>query len=245
MAHSLALSAAQHLHRRFQSYRDGNEVLCMDVLCANCREPRRKTIPWGYMSGLTPVEQQGTVFIARAQDGRPLLIVSVVMEREIRQGRDPEMSIPWMELLADDILRQPLWWRPVRQQMKPIICRACKSHFEHIVTVCKTWHIAREQYGVLKSPDTVTEPYIADVHFCHLCHHEVPVFWWAGAPYAAEEPVAPRPWTIKKRFSKRMRGDYWANTCARCGAIIGDHYLYTDEEGVFASMPIRVKRAQP
>jgi hypothetical protein len=60
------------------------------------------------------------------------------------------------------------------------------------------------------------------------------VYTWPGHEMWAETcPEENRPPTVRLTYSATAQGEYWANCCAKCGAIQGDWFLHAEPDGPF------------
>ncbi|MES2919299.1 MAG: competence protein CoiA family protein [Pseudomonadota bacterium] len=164
------------------------------------------------------------------------LAIEILVTHAVDSRKANELSIPWMELSADAVFSDPHIWRPVQGRLKSHYCPECRSNFKKIQEVADRWKIDRSLYSPIKDPQKST--YIAAVETCFKCKEEIPVFWWSGIPFCEVEPPEPRPKTIKFRNSKQFGGSYWANTCAKCGMIQGDNYLFLFQSAPLRGLPI-------
>ncbi len=155
----------------------------------------------------------------------PALAIEIRHTHQVGERKANELEVPWVELQAENVMESPADWHVLEGRLKgPQLCTDCAGDPEHIQTVADKWGIDRYLYTPFKDPTRAL--YIAETFECFKCHEEIPVFWWQGVPFCETEPPLPRPKTIKNRYSKMWDGRYWANTCAACGVIQGDNYVF-------------------
>lgn len=164
------------------------------------------------------------------------LAVEILVTHAVEPEKACGLSIPWVELSAESVISDPYRWKPTQSRLKSNYCPECRSTFKKIQKVADRWGIDRSLYSPIKNPLKTT--YIAAIDTCFKCKEEIPVFWWSGVPFCEEEPPKPRPATIKFRRSKQFGGSYWANTCASCGMIQGDNYLFLFDNAPLKGLPI-------
>lgn len=164
------------------------------------------------------------------------LAIEILNTHKVSQIKAADLSCHWIELKAEDVIVNPRNWRPVQSGLKDAFCRKCKQEIQHITQVADRCGIDRTLYSPIMDPNKAT--YIAAVETCFKCQQETPVFWWRGVPFCENEPPSPRPKTIKHRHSKQYGGTYWANTCAHCGMLQGDNFLFIFDNAPFRGLPM-------
>lgn len=158
--------------------------------------------------------------------------IEILVTHKVSEDKAKNLPIYWVELNAEEVIKKPYQWHPTQSQLKTIYCPDCKNHFKHIQQIADKWGIDKCLYSPVKNPEK--SPYIAEIETCFKCKEKIPVFWWRGVPFCESEPPTPRPKTIKYRKSKTYGGSYWANTCANCGMLQGDNFLF-----LFPNAPLR------
>lgn len=174
--------------------------------------------------------------VVAASAGKDALVLEVVVTHHIEPEKAVNLALPWIEVMADDILADPRRWNPIQAKLQPTTCSECKEYSRKVQEVCEKWGIETSLYSPLYQHDQ--KPYVAAVERCFKCDEETPVFWWPGVPFCQSAPPQPRPRTIARKYSKQYGGAYWANTCAKCGVIQGDNYLFIFDNAVLAHMPL-------
>ncbi|WP_105213758.1 competence protein CoiA family protein [Pseudoalteromonas sp. T1lg22] len=164
------------------------------------------------------------------------LAIEILNTHEVDAIKAANLQAFWVELKAEDVLKNPEKWVPTQANLKDSYCAGCKKHINHVLEVADKFGVDRSLYTPLKNPAKAT--YIADIETCFKCKQEIPVFWWRGVPFCEVEPPNPKPKTIKFRNSKQYGGSYWANTCANCNMIQGDNYLYIFDNAPFKGLPL-------
>ncbi|MGM0578303.1 MAG: hypothetical protein ACQEXJ_21445 [Myxococcota bacterium] len=161
------------------------------------------------------------------EEGRTVGLVAIVGVGERSCARSPARAVPCAELDAWEVLQEPLVWRPLDTTAREYVCDSC--HATAREQRRRLADVARRNRQPLPGP-----PYRAAVYCCWSCGEDTLVYTWSGhVPWTRTRPPEPRPRTVRWRFSWQIEESYWANNCARCGAIQGDFYLFHDEDGPF------------
>ncbi|MGM0609379.1 MAG: competence protein CoiA family protein [Candidatus Muiribacteriota bacterium] len=169
---------------------------------------------------------------------KPNLAIEILNTHKIEQSKGLSLPIHWIELKAEDVIEDPYFWKPVNHRLKDSICPECSfkrlSKEEQIKVIADSYGIPENLYTVGKDPSA--GEYVANYMACFKCKKRIPVFWWPGIPFCEEEPPKPMPKTIKCRYSKMFGGKYWVNTCANCGVIQGDNFVFLFEDAPLNDM---------
>jgi len=139
--------------------------------------------------------------------------------------------LPWIELHGPSVVHDPLRWHPMATgNLRPArerLCEGCidveKRLEQQVEQVARNWHI-----------ELPGKPYKVVVHDCYRCGSDILLFDWGGM-WDSHEPPYPVPWTVKPTFSQTIGRNYWMNTCPKCKAKQGDHfikYLFGDPDNV-------------
>lgn len=205
--------------------------------CDWCQQSHTVELTARTFSGVSVEKTVGSYVcdVVAARSGGDALAIEVVVTHRMEQRKATDLSLPWIELNAGDVITNPRRWSPIRSKIKATICTNCKENNRRVQAVADRWGVDRGIYSPLQRRDG--RQYVAAVERCFKCKEEIPVFWWSGIPFCESTPPEPRPRTIARRFSKQYGGAYWANTCANCGVIQGDNYLFLFEGAVLAHLP--------
>lgn len=159
-----------------------------------------------------------------ATPGQPFRRPGCVSERKADR-----LEIPWMALLAEDVMERPYWWVAAQDGLRPFRCPACsrrdarRSGELNAVTARARLLAAQEGWPLPPSP-----PYRFVSHHCWRCSSAMVVFLWpGGGGHSRQRPPEPIPASLRHRVTDGW-GDYWANCCPRCSAVQGDYYLPRD-----------------
>lgn len=139
--------------------------------------------------------------------------------------------LPWVELHGPSVILDPLRWHPMATgNLRPSRDRPCEECMamekrleQQVEQVARHWRI-----------DLPGKPYRVVVHDCYRCGTDILLFDWGGM-WGAQKPPYPVPWTVKPTFSQTIGRTYWMNTCPKCKAKQGDHfikYLFGDPDNV-------------
>ena len=206
--------------------------------CGNCRSNFLTELPLKTFSGACE-EIKVSDFICDVVGYRGTEIalgIEVLVTHKVGEDKAKNLPIYWVELNAEDIIANPYKWLPTQTHLKTIYCPSCKNEFKNIQKIADKWGINRNIYSPIRNPEISN--YIANVQTCFKCEEIIPVFWWNGVPFCEKEPPIPRPKTIKYRNSKKYGGAYWANTCANCGMLQGDNFLFLFPDAPLRELPL-------
>jgi predicted RNA-binding Zn-ribbon protein involved in translation (DUF1610 family) len=158
--------------------------------------------------------------------GSPAAVVEVRATHAVSDEKGRRLGIPWIELSAVEVLERPYWWVAVQDGFRPFACPKCteraRSEGEEVARIrTRALRVAERLDISLPS----CPPYGCAPHTCWRCSGDIVVYAWpGGGMYSVEPPPEPRPGSVQHRTTDGA-GNYWANTCTRCGATQGDHHL--------------------
>lgn len=159
----------------------------------------------------------------------PVAAVEIVVTNRVSEEKSARLEIPWMALLAEEVMERPYWWVVAQDGLRPFRCPACSRRSAHraaeldAVTARARVLAAEEGWSLPPSP-----PYRFVSHRCWRCSSPMVVFIWpGGGGHSRQRPPDPIPASLRHRVTEGW-GDYWANCCPRCAAVQGDHYLPRD-----------------
>ncbi len=144
--------------------------------------------------------------------------------------------IKWMSTDLRETFLSKKYLKELRQEQ--IIKKKTIKKKNHI-------HNILDKYNINKTTCSTNEQnykanYIVKTISCFRCQAEIPIFWWADVPFAQKNnPPEPKPHTIKFKYSNKYKDVYWANTCANCGVIQGDNFLFLFYNAPFKRIPLR------
>lgn len=158
----------------------------------------------------------------------PAVAIEILATHRVGHEKASRMTVPWMELLAEEVLDRPYWWVAVQDGLQPFACPTCTRRDETDARALReiqdrSLPIA-ERLGLSLPP---SPPYNYVGHCCWRCRSEMVAFQWpGGGAHGARRPPAPIPSSVQLRATDG--GDYWANCCPSCSAVQGDYYLARD-----------------
>jgi hypothetical protein len=154
------------------------------------------------------------VDVALMAANKPVAVVEIRHTHAIEENKSSQLSVPFIELDATQVIKNPMTWESINDNFKPVLCKKCKK------LEAKVHKIAQET-GI-----EIPARYKCGLHECYKCQREILVFDWQGRRWSKHKPVSrPIPWTIQYRFSNTVGHEYWINTCPHCKAIQGDWFL--------------------
>jgi len=216
----------------------GNQPIQLHSTCQNCDIEFNTTLNpklFSHADEEVPISKYICDVVAY-RDNNIALAIEVFNTHKVDAKKAKKIPVYWIELAAEDIIKNAFYWKPTQAHLKPSLCTKCKAHIKHIYEVADRWGIDRKLYTPVKKLGI--SMYIADTERCFKCKNEIPVFWWKGVPFCEKEPPSPRPQTIKYRNSKAYGGAYWANICAYCKILQGDNHLFLLENAPFKRLPL-------
>ncbi|PSW58644.1 competence protein CoiA family protein [Photobacterium leiognathi] len=219
----------------------GNQVILLDNYCRNCGDVYSISLPVNTFTSAELEVKVGNYVcdVVGYRSDSIGLAIEIFNTHEVDAIKAENLKIYWIEIKAEDVLLNPSNWIPTQSNLKDSYCNNCKNHFKHVIETADKYGIDQSLYSPIKIPTKAA--YIADVEICFKCKQEIPVFWWMGVPFSEVEPPILKPKTIKFRYSKQYGGSYWANTCANCGMIQGDNFLYIFDNAPFNNLPLSDK----
>lgn len=216
----------------------GNAVICLENHCECCGVVFATDLPSGTFTDAKLEVRIGDFIcdVVGYRSTNVALAVEIFNTHSVDANKATNLEAYWVELKAEDVLRDPFKWVPTQARLKNTYCTDCKTHLKDVVRLCDHFNIDRSLYSAIKDPKQAN--YIADIEVCFRCHEKTPVFWWYGVPFCEHEPPSPKPATIQYRHSKKYGGSYWANTCACCYALQGDNFLFLFDNAPFKGLPL-------
>lgn len=197
--------------------------------CCGCEESFPQPLPDDITGAeIEAVLQCGHVADVLLQAGsRARAAVEIRVTHPVDAEKARTLSVPFIELTAEDILDDPRTWKPVSARVKSHVCTRCENLRQAFEWRAQA--MARAAGFELPPP-----PYRYGFVRCFKCRRETLVFTWPGKlVHGGAVPPDPRPRTLRFLRSKPADTRYWMNTCARCGAPQGDFFLYSEPDGPF------------
>lgn len=153
-------------------------------------------------------------------------LVEIRVTHAVPDDKIQALTVPWIELLADTVLENPLLWIGVRHgQSRVPLCERCSRASAEIARLIQAWKSAIAALATRDGIDLPGDPYEIGIHRCFRCPTEMLVFRWSRQLWPVDEPPSPIPKTVCRRACKQIAGHYWANTCPNCKYTQSDRYL--------------------
>lgn len=170
----------------------------------------------------------------------PVAVLEIRASHAVPETKANELSLPWGEFASDDVIAEPLSWRPIRDHLRKLACPECKKgeaveqeRLQRVRTI-NQWlcrKIARNFSLVLAGP-----PYVARPWRCYLCRLDMIVYTWPDRKmHSTTPPPKPVPATVRIVHSTSVEAAYWGNVCPHCEALQGDFYLYAGPRAPFST----------
>ncbi len=164
--------------------------------------------------------------------------VEILVTHPVGSQKAERLSVPWMELLAVDVLNRPYWWLVSQDGLQPFPCPACAKRDESATRALSEIQgraLAIAKRLGLRLP--ASPPYYSVAHDCWRCGSGMVAFVWpGGGGHGDRQPPAPIPASVQHRATDA--GDYWANCCPSCSAVQGDHYLSHDNADYMSALAL-------
>jgi hypothetical protein len=160
------------------------------------------------------------------REAEPAVVIELLVKSRVSPEKAARFRLPWVELLAAEVLDRPYWWVAVQDGLRPFICPACsRGDAERVAELERIREKAGElasEMGLEVSPNPLYHPV---PHVCWRCAADIVVYAWPGSGFhSVERPPDPIPASVR-HCATEGAGDYWANCCTRCSAVQGDYHL--------------------
>lgn len=160
------------------------------------------------------------VDVALFSESEVVAAIEVYVTHLVTKEKSKNLEVPWVELRGEEIILDPLLWKPMVDKFRPYKCGECKVR---AVEKEKASKRISEQLGIRLPWGN----YRASPYECYRCGREILVFTWPGRiMWAVEKPPFPIPPSVKFSYTKTTKGWYWANTCLYCKAVQGDFFTF-------------------
>ena len=159
----------------------------------------------------------------------PAVAVEIAVTHRVGHEKAGRLRLPWMELLAEDVMDRPYWWVVAQDGLKPFECPLCqRAARQRSSKVAEIQGRAAQVAERLTSTLPPSPPYRFVPHTCWRCGSNMVVYLWpGGGGHSRVRPPDPIPSSLQLRVTD-WGGDHWANCCPSCSAVQGDGYLSRD-----------------
>jgi hypothetical protein len=218
VTHRIAKLLIKQSIEEWKSNESEAPVLLME--CLQCRRRIRQSLPGDIdkanLEHWLPGNYRVDVALMAGDSVR--VAVEVKVSHAVDEVKAENLSVPFMELAGRDVIDHPREWRPISSALNPFFCcDQCKEIAEAII---------RENY------------YKRKTWTCWNCERAINVYMWPNAGFSIVAPYSgwsvfeprskPKPETVKLRYSKTVKREYWVNVCQFCDAVQGDWFLQDD-----------------
>lgn len=115
-----------------QANSDGKQVLHLLRSCSTCGIQEQVPIPEGTFSSSdaeVPINGFIVDVVGYRKEGAPLGI-EVYHSHRVSPMKKRHLSIPWIELLAIDVIETPFQWNPTQFRLKNYVCTQCRNPYQ-------------------------------------------------------------------------------------------------------------------
>lgn len=197
--------------------------------CTRCHRPHWQPLPDKVLgASLAHRLPSGRIVdVALLGENEPVAALEVSVPHLVQQEKSDNVEVPWIALNGDEVIGNPLLWKPRTDRFNPYTCGKCKSQSRRRERALE--HRARQLPIPLPWGNYHAEP-----ARCYRCQRALVVFTWPGhAMWTVKRPPEPIPPTVKFAYTRTTGTRYWANTCPHCHAVQGDWNLYAEPGGPF------------
>lgn len=215
--------------KAIREHATADQRIALRCTCSECRKPFATELPRNAFSASIVEAPVGEFIcdVVAVKGDHQVLAVEILQHHAVDEDKGRKLELPWIELKADEVLENPLHWRPVQARLKPSLCPECKAKRARLEDVKARWNLTQ-----------APSEYVAAVAKCWSCHDEIIWYWWTGVPFAEKKPPAPVPRIVQNRHSKMYGGRYWMNVCPGCNAPQGDNFVFLSSDSPFKGLPL-------
>lgn len=227
--------------------------------CSICGQPNTRELP-------APVKEvrlehrlaSGHVAdVALLAESGVTLVVEIRVSHAVEDDKARALDAPFVELDGYELTgaqprrrvrgsavprppTTPTTWAPIQDNLSELHCPACQ---ERLTRFQRKLGAVAAACG-LEIPAAYYRPGICS---CWSCKKEIVVFAWPESEqYEKNAPEAePRPLTVQHRATSMSGTAYWLSVCPFCGAVQGNHYVYSDPDGPFFNIQSYAEGLRP
>jgi len=141
--------------------------------------------------------------------------IEIKVTHEVDEHKQTNIGLPFLELLADDVINDPMFWIPSIDAYQEYECPCCEKNKKVYWNYLK--QISRETNVCL--PTSIFRAATREC-FRDNCKTEFLIFDWPGR-INGNPPPEEKPHTIQYRYSKTTKETTWVDTCPACKTIVG------------------------
>lgn len=76
------------------------------------------------------------------------LVGEIANKHSVDANKAISLELYWVELMAEDIVREPFQWGPSQTRIKDSYCTDCKAHLKEVVSLCDHFSIAPSEIQI-------------------------------------------------------------------------------------------------
>lgn len=199
----------------------GSRSPTLEYECPHCRLSSVTQIPTrraGIVEVEAPLTQGRIIDVLLKENGVPTFAVEILATHAVDEQKALDLDIPWVELRAIDVVKEPMRWKAVQAKLKCDRCKRCRIETavtsEIVARICRRWSIQ------------ISAPYTAKPARCWKCDTALLYLSWGDESNQPSNSPEPRPNVLQWRYSRTVRHHYWGSTCPSCHALQGDFYEF-------------------
>lgn len=233
------------IQNKVREYKNGqSESPVLIRRCQICNEIVRQKLPNTIDDALLEhrLNKRRIVDVALVRNNEVVAAIEIQVTHAVDTEKETDLSIPFIELLGEEVINDPSVWEPVLDRFKPVVCKTCSAGYAQF----------EEQVKLVSKQTNVPIPtggyYRYGIIPCWACGKNILVFAWPGkywrglatGPGITAPPLEkPVPRTIRVIKKGDINKFYWLNTCPYCEAIQGDYFLDRQSNGIFCGAPFK------
>ncbi len=147
-------------------------------------------------------------------------------------------SLPWIELLAKDVLDSPTLWKPLQESWMHDVDRPHAQACEQCVERVRAFYDLRKRLSIMRGQPILDYKFRTAPYRCWRCDKAILVYAFLGddfgiAMHEAEMDESKAPGSIQHRWVAMQNRRTWVNACPCCDAVQGEWFLHNEPTGSF------------
>lgn len=196
-----------------------NSSPIIERVCSFCEAVTEQKLGDNYTKAIVEkhLDSKFIADVAIESNGIVEAVIEIKVTHAVSEYKQQEIKVPFIELEGEDVVKDPMHWKPILDKFPPFKCNECEEikrrFWKRLVDVSKQTNVELPKKYYRTTVDT-----------CYHCSKDFLIFDWPGRVEDDSIPKSPRPKTLRHQYSKTVNRKYWANTCPRCNYFIGEFY---------------------